>query len=192
MKDESSEHLRWTEISRKQLADCRIFRVISALRADPRGDRAERFLIDAPDWVTAVPLVRKGDREYCLMVRQYRQGSGTVTWEFPAGTVDPGEDPETAMRRELLEETGALPGRLTLLGCVNPNSAIMVNTQYIYAAEELEMTGTQNLDEHEEVEHFLVPLEEVRLRMGTPPLDNGTMMTALGFFLRWRENRETS
>lgn len=32
-------------------------------------------------------------------------------WQMPQGGVDPGEDPETAMRREVGEETG-IPGRL--------------------------------------------------------------------------------
>ena len=187
MSGKEDGHLHWHEVSRKVLADCRIFQVCSALREDPRGKKAERYLIEAPDWVTAVPLVVREGREYCLMVKQYRQGSDSVTWEFPAGTVDPGEEPGAAMERELLEETGARTGKLTLLGQVNPNSAFMTNTQFIYAAEDLEFTGTQDLDEHEEVEFFLMPLEEVRLRMGTPPLDNGTMMTALAFFLRNRE-----
>jgi len=32
--------------------------------------------------------------------------SGPHNWQFPQGGVDPGEDPETAARRELYEETG--------------------------------------------------------------------------------------
>jgi len=187
MNGKSSEHLHWKELGSRELADCHIFRVLSSLREDPRGTRAERYIIEAPDWVTAVPVVKKEGRDFCLMVKQYRHGSRSVTWEFPAGTVDPGEEPKAAMTRELLEETGGRAARLTLLGQVNPNSAFMTNTQYIYCAEDIEFTGTQDLDEHEEIEFFLLPLEEVRERMGKKPLDNGTMMTALGFFLRWQE-----
>ncbi len=36
-------------------------------------------------------------------------------WEFPGGKVEPGEDPTTAARRELEEETGLVAGELSLL-----------------------------------------------------------------------------
>lgn len=38
-------------------------------------------------------------------------------WSIPKGLIDPGEDPDTAARREFAEEVGAVPpGSLTLLG----------------------------------------------------------------------------
>lgn len=46
------------------------------------------------------------------LVRQYRPCVEAFTLEFPAGTVDDGESPETAARRELAEEVGLLPGTL--------------------------------------------------------------------------------
>ena len=41
-----------------------------------------------------------------LLVRQWRHAVGRALWEIPAGTLSRGEDPETAARRELAEETG--------------------------------------------------------------------------------------
>ncbi len=41
-----------------------------------------------------------------VLVRQYKHGIGTVTLELPAGTLDPGETPESCAVRELAEETG--------------------------------------------------------------------------------------
>jgi 8-oxo-dGTP pyrophosphatase MutT (NUDIX family) len=183
---DSGEHLIWKELDRTGAADCRIFKIHHSRRLNPRGEEVRVSLIEAPDWVCVIPVLRQEGVDRCLMVRQFRHGSAQVTWEFPAGIMEPGEAPETSAARELLEETGVRAGRLTLIGGVNPNPAIMTNTQFFFAAEDLEFSGVQNLDENEEVEYFLVPLEEVKKKMGTPPFSNGTMMTALGFFLRWR------
>jgi 8-oxo-dGTP pyrophosphatase MutT (NUDIX family) len=182
---DSGEHLLWKELDRTEIADCRIFKVLVSRRLSPKGDEVKVALIKAPDWVCVVPLVKKDGVDHCLMVRQFRQGAGEITYEFPAGTMEEGEAPEAAAARELLEETGA-KGRLTLMGQVNPNPAMMTNTQYLYAAEDLEFSGVQNLDENENVEYFLLPLDLVKKKMGIPPFTNGTMMSALAYFLRWR------
>jgi ADP-ribose diphosphatase len=41
-----------------------------------------------------------------VLVEQWREPVGRVVLELPAGIVDPGESPEQAIVRELLEETG--------------------------------------------------------------------------------------
>lgn len=51
-------------------------------------------------------LARIEPDDEILLVRQFRPPAGRLMLEFPAGLIDPGEDPETAARRELLEETG--------------------------------------------------------------------------------------
>ncbi len=41
-----------------------------------------------------------------LLVRQYRHAARAFLWELVAGHIEPGENPLTAARRELREETG--------------------------------------------------------------------------------------
>lgn len=41
-----------------------------------------------------------------LAVKQYRVAIGRETIELPAGLIEPGENPEDAARRELMEEAG--------------------------------------------------------------------------------------
>lgn len=51
----------------------------------------------------------------CLLIGH---ATGTARWDIPKGIAEPGEEPEAAARRELLEETGlrAPDGALLLLG----------------------------------------------------------------------------
>ncbi|TDO69141.1 ADP-ribose pyrophosphatase YjhB (NUDIX family) [Kribbella sp. VKM Ac-2571] len=50
-----------------------------------------------------------------LLVRR-RVAEGALSWQFPAGKIEPGESPATAAVRETLEETGLRVLYLSLLG----------------------------------------------------------------------------
>ena len=55
----------------------------------------------------AVVLILKDESgERILVNREYRMAMGQWIYNFPAGLIDPGENPEESARRELWEETG--------------------------------------------------------------------------------------
>jgi mutator protein MutT len=53
--------------------------------------------------VTAAVIEREGK---VLLARRSRSGSAGGRWEFPGGTIEPGETPEQCLARELREELG--------------------------------------------------------------------------------------
>ncbi len=69
----------------------------------PSGRITERIRVEHPDASALIPILDDGR---ILFVKQFRYSIQEETLEIPAGKIDPGEDPETCVRREFEEETG--------------------------------------------------------------------------------------
>jgi len=104
--------------------------------------------IEAPDWVNVLAFTPAG---LCLLVRQFRFGIWAATLEVPGGTIDAGEAPEEAARRELLEETGHQAGRMLALGKIQPNPAVQTNHLHCYLALDCQPLHSGKPDPLEEV-----------------------------------------
>lgn len=72
---------------------------------EPSGTKEPYFCLVRPAGVLAFVLDFEGN---VVLVEQYRPPIGRVTLEMPAGTIDSGETPHMAVKREVLEETGFL------------------------------------------------------------------------------------
>jgi len=184
-----NNRLQWKTVSRKPLYQGPIFDVHGVQRESSDGRSGLFIEVAAPLWATVVPWFRDSSGMPCfLMVRQYRHGSDSVTIEFPAGMVDQGEDPKEAAIRELYEETGCVSeGEVVELGSVSPNSAFMNNRVSFFFAQGVRKVAGQFLDTHEQIDVLTVPVQEVLDCMGTGVYDNGIMMIAQAFFLRYAQ-----
>jgi ADP-ribose pyrophosphatase len=84
------------------------------------------------------------------LVRQYRPCVEDFTWEFPAGTLEAGETPEDAARRELREETGLQAESLVNLGCFYPDTGrLQVSSHAFFARAAPQPTGRTGMGELE-------------------------------------------
>lgn len=124
----------------------------------PSGRPYKAFVLEFDAWANVVAITKKNE---VVLVRQYRHGVQEISLELPGGVVDAGEDPLEGVRRELLEETGYGGGTVVEVGRIYPNPAIQQNTLYCYLATDVEWVGEQHLDESEEIEVALVPLDEM-------------------------------
>lgn len=76
------------------------------------------------------------------IVRQFRPCVEEYTWELPGGTVDPGDTPDQAARREVLEETGLGVSDPIYLGNFHPDTGrIQVDSHAFYARAEQAVEG---------------------------------------------------
>jgi len=79
----------------------------------PDGTELDRSIVQHPG---AVALVALDEQGRWLLVRQYRHPARRWLLEIPAGTREPGENPEVTAARELREETGFAAEHLEHLG----------------------------------------------------------------------------
>jgi ADP-ribose pyrophosphatase len=116
----------------KTIASRRIYegRAVN-LRVDtvetPDGRRTTREIVEHADCIAVVPVDVKDN---VLLVKQYRKAAEKELLEIPAGGIEPGEDPVTAVAREMREETGLLPRKIEPLGGFY--SAPGYTTEYLY------------------------------------------------------------
>ncbi|MEW6265963.1 MAG: NUDIX hydrolase [Thermodesulfobacteriota bacterium] len=162
----------------------RIFTLCTKTAVSPLTGREHDFyILEAGDWVNVLPLTKD---DQVLLVRQFRHGTREVTLEIPGGLIEPGQTPEQAAARELLEETGHA-GRLSLLGRIRPNPAILNNWCYAFLARDVEETEAKHLDESEDLELVKVPLEQVPALIARGVIDHALVLSA--FFLLGLDQR---
>ena len=114
----------WKRIRSQTNQTYRIFSIRTDTTLSPRtGAEHEFYVIESGDWVNVIPITAG---EQVVMIRQYRHGSGEITLEIPGGLVEPGDTPEKAASRELLEETGYHAAEMRLL-LSSPTSAGMTS-----------------------------------------------------------------
>jgi len=104
----------------------------------PDGRETTREIVEHSDCI-AVIAVDADDN--ILLVKQFRTPVGKSLLEIPAGGIDPGEDPETAVRRELQEEIGFLPRKLEKM--VGFYSAPGYCTEYLHLYLATELTPSR-------------------------------------------------
>ncbi len=68
----------------------------------------------------SVVLIPRPSRGRVILIRQYRHAIRKWIWELPAGSLEAGERPAAAARRECGEEIGLVPGRVRRLGLFYP------------------------------------------------------------------------
>ena len=112
--------------------------------------------------VMMIPVTRPGDK--LIVIRQFRPPTGRLVYEFPAGLINPDEDPKVAAVRELKEETGYVgtvdycsPRVFTSPGLSSEFVHLVRMTVDLEAQTDL----ATHFDESEYIETFLVAQDEL-------------------------------
>ena len=113
-------------------------------------------VIDHKDAVGIVPVEENGN---VILVRQWRRAIERITIEIPAGTIESGETPETAAKRELTEEIHFFPEKLSYLYGFYPAPGFCTEYLHLFVAENLRIEKKER-DKDEAIDVLSVSLKE--------------------------------
>ena len=137
---------------------------ISIATVDGDGQTFERLVEDHGPGVCVLPVDR--ERKVAMLVRQFRApvaitSGETELLESPAGLMD-SEEPEQAVRRELMEETGLQVAEVEGAATVWTMPGISTERMHVffawYSAADCKGKGGGHTSEHENITTEEVPL----------------------------------
>ena len=149
----------------EQLASEQVFKgkVFSVDRDRVKMPNGRTVTVDVVRHSRSVVLVPVPTPGKVILIRQYRYAVNGFLWELPAGSVDEGESPEQAARRECHEEIGLLPSTIVRLSAMYPTPGYCDEEMVFFRLSGLEQTDDKaDLDEDEDIESKVFDLADAR------------------------------
>ncbi|HST33510.1 MAG TPA: NUDIX hydrolase [Solirubrobacteraceae bacterium] len=147
------------------------------------GKEAPYGVVERADGAIVIPLAPSG---LTVMLEQARHPTNTRALEFPMGSVNRGEKPEVAARRELFEECQLRVEALTPVGMFFPVPALMAQRAWVYLARiaEDEIQHAVVADDTDDiVGHRILPLIDISALIVSGDISDGFTLGALALAL---------
>jgi ADP-ribose pyrophosphatase len=150
----------WKTLSRRIVLDYGKFLIVENHTVElPNGQVIKDWpWLITPDYVNVAAVTTEG-RFICF--RQTKYAAGGVTLAVVGGYLDPGEEPLTAARRELLEETGYVAPEWISLGQYAVDGNRGTGTANLFLARQAHPVAEVTTDDLEEQELLLLSRAEV-------------------------------
>lgn len=159
----------------------RVFWVEVGNQTFPNGREHEMAVVRHRPSVVLIPVEDDGR---IVLVRQYRAAIDRLTWELPAGSLDEGESPDAAARRECEEEIGRVPAHLERLGAWFPVPGYCDEEMIFFKVSGLHPPPPDSIhkpDEDEDIEARSVTIAEARAMVARSEIVD--LKTAFGLTL---------
>jgi ADP-ribose pyrophosphatase len=126
-------------LGHERVLDGKVFGVDRDRVVLPHGREVTLDVVRHSRSVVLLPVPEPG---HIILIKQYRYAVNRWLWELPAGSVEPGEEPEAAARRECHEEIGTVPATIVRISALYPTPG--------YCDEEMLFFRVSGLSESDE------------------------------------------
>jgi 8-oxo-dGTP pyrophosphatase MutT (NUDIX family) len=147
----------------------------------PDGASGLYGVINPGDNVTIAALTHDGR---IWLVEDFLYPIQRRAWSLPSGTIEPNEEPLSAARRELREETGLTAARWDQMGVFYLSPGIMTQRSYLFLARDLTEGPAQREGAERSMITRAIPLDEAYAAcMSASEANAASAVTALGLWL---------
>jgi ADP-ribose pyrophosphatase len=157
-------------------------RIDTVLTVD--GRQSTREIVERSNCIAVIALNASGK---VLLENQYRQAVEKELLEIPAGAVDPGENPEQAVIREMQEETGFRPQHVVKLGGFYASPGYSTEYLYLYLATDL-VNDPLEAEDTAGIEVVPVDVSEIPNLIATGKVQDGKSVAGLLYYLEYRRH----
>jgi ADP-ribose pyrophosphatase len=150
----------YERLQHERVYDGKVFDIDRDRVRMPNGREVTVDVVRHPPSVVIVPMPEPG---HVILIRQFRYAVQRSLWELPAGSVDDGETPEAAARRECHEEIALVPDTVVRLAAFFPTPGYCDEEMIFFRVSGLNQTDEQAaVDEDEDIEPKTFTLREAR------------------------------
>lgn len=133
MHDHEDKLAPWKKLTEETVFHSPWFDIVKQHLKTPSGKDADFFVRHGKDSVMCVCV---GEDNKVLIERQYRPAIERVSIDYPAGSIESFDgNPETAARRELLEETGFSARSVKHLATLDKESGFSASKLHVYLVQ---------------------------------------------------------
>jgi ADP-ribose pyrophosphatase len=173
-------------ISSKLSYKGKVFNVYTDTLFEPNGSRNVRDVIRHNGSVVILAVDESNPEDpIVILERQYRHAAGQYLIELPAGSIEPGEAPLAAAKREMIEETGYRAKKWSVLIKYFASPGFLGEWMQIYLAREIR-AGEAKLEPDETLEVFRLPLSEALALIAQNKIHDGKTIIGLTLYAAQR------